>query len=266
MAYTKEALGDMQKSATKMKVICNILIFASLFIITNGQFLDSKRIELNYADRQYELFQDKPGSEQFLLIKKFNGETIETLKLPEEFDPFGFAGVYEGERSFILIGGRYKFYIFNTITENIIGPISASPRGEIGDAQSGVWYAFKILNDGQYILANALDFGLYCYDIQDLYNPNEIDYVKSDSTFLSGNYTFIDLRKDDIYNVITASCGNYNKEISSELMLIGYKFQQDSARNLDYKIIDNRYLSVKHIKPDLSLENLLIDLETGTLK
>ena len=249
-----------------MKVICNILFFASLLIISNGQDLDSKRIELIHADRQYELLQDKPGSEQFLIVKNLNGAAIKTLELPEEFDPFRFVGLYEGERSFILISGRYKFYIFNTITEKIIGPISASPRGEIGDAQSGVWYAFKILNDGQYILANALDFGLYCYDLRDLYHPNEIDYVKSNSTFISGNYTFIDLRKDNIYNVITASCGNYKKEISSELILLGYKFQQDSARNLVYKIIDNRYLTLGHIKPDSSLEILVIDLETGTLK
>ena len=82
----------------------------------------------------------------------------------------------------------------------------------------------------------------------------------------SGNYTFVDLRKDNIYNLISASCGNYQKEIISELILIGYKFQQDSAKNLDYKILDNKYLVLKHINPDLSTEDLIIDLETGTLK
>ena len=97
-------------------------------------------------------------------------------------------------------------------------------------------------------------------------DPKEIDFIKTDSIFFTGNYTFIDLRKDNIYNLISASCGNYKKEINSELVLIGYKLQQDSAKNLAYGITENRYLTLGHIKPDSSVDDLIIDLKTGTLK
>ena len=155
-------MGGFWEFTVKMKRIGNILLFASLFIISHGQQLDSKKIKLIRADKQIELFQENPGSEQFLIVKNLDGDTTNTIELPDEFDPYRFTDIYEGERSFIVISGRNKFYLFNIITEKIIGPISATPRRELADAQSGVWYTFKILNNGQYLLANALDFGLYC--------------------------------------------------------------------------------------------------------
>lgn len=244
----------------------NILFFASVFVISHGQQIDPQKIELTDAARQLELIREETNSLQKLIIRNTFGETVKSIDLPEEFDPYRFDDVCTGKRSFVVISGRYKFFIFITGSEKIIGPVSYKPRGDAEDAQSGVWHAFKIIHEGQYLLASALDFGLYCFDLRDLCHPVEVDYIKADSIFFKGNYAFLDLISDNIYNLITASCGNYNNTITTGLILTGYKFQQDPAGKPDYKITDKRYLSLVHIKPDTSVEDLTIDMETGKLK
>lgn len=257
-------LGGIQEPTIKMKATCIIFLLTSFSLISTGQQIDSKTIQFA-DDRHYELTQDKPGAAQFLLIRNEENETVRSVKLPEEFDPYRFVANYEGERSFLVIAGRYKFYIFNTTTEKIIGPITCTPRREFLDAQSGVWYAFKIIHEGQYLLANALDLGLYCYDLRDLYHPEEVQFFKTDSNYFSGYYAFVDLRKDNIYNVIIASNGNFKKEITSDIFLIGLRFEQDSTHQLAKEVVNNRYLIFRQIKPDASIERLIIDLQAGKL-
>lgn len=235
-----------------------------------GQNNNSKKITLIEYNKDIELI-EKPGFKHFLLITQHDQELKKTIELDSNvIGSYRFQTKIFGERSFVIISGHSKLYIFNIHSDKIIGPLTATWRGEgCGtDAQSGMWYAFEIIQNGQYLLAYAIDCGLYCYDLRDLYHPKEVEFYKSGSNYShegAGNYTFIDLRKENIYNVITASCNNFETEITYNILLYGLRFQQDSAKQLDKDIIDDRYLILRQIKPDSAIKKIIIDLQSGLI-
>ena len=200
----------------------------------NGQVNETLDVFLE-NDRKVEIFQEVYVSKQTVFVKRKNGDVLKKYDLELESDPCHFKGSYSGERKFVVIGGRYRFYILNVSTGKLIGPIQNSLRVEGEDAQTGVLYAYKILANGQYLFVNALDNGLTCFSLLDLYHPEEVFFLKADSIFHRGTYVFIDNRKENIFNVITASCGNYNTEIASNILFQGYRFQLNEQGNLKYK-------------------------------
>ncbi len=230
----------------------------------NGQ-IHTTTLDFDSLNKQIELFQESMGTLQSLIIKNNSGEILKTITIDKELDPYHFKDFYQGQRNFAIIGGRYKFYIVNVSNNKLIGPFSACCRVEAEDAQTGVLYAYKIINDGQYLLVNALDNGLTCFNLLDLYNPKEVDFFKLDSIYSKGNYVFIDKRKENIFNGISAECGNYKKEIDYKVLFHGYRFEIDSNEKLKYVISDKKLLTLKQIVSDSIAKDFTIDLERGLI-
>lgn len=243
------------------------IISLLLLLVTNGILgqVNTKIIEFDNLDKKLELNQDDIEKTQTLLIKTNSGELIKEIEIDQKTDPYSFREFYKGERNFAIVGGRYKFFIINVSTNILIGPFRCCCRIEPLDAQTGVLYAYRIIQNGQYLLVNALDNGLTCYNLSDLYNPKEIEFFKSDSNYSGGKYVFIDHRKENIYNGISASCGNYDKNIDSELIFQGYKFELNNESQLKYKISDNKIMTLAQLDDESNVINLKIDLENGKI-
>ena len=247
-----------------MKLTLTILFFAWTIGCSFGQPLNSKQIETNQK-KLLGLTQKEPGAVQYLKIEDKDGNIKRQIKLPEEYDPYRFTAYFSGEREFAVIGGRYKCYLFNLHTKKLIGPLSASVRGDAQDAQSGVLNHYQVLDHGQYLLVNAMDFGVTCFRLADLYHPEALDFFKADSSyFFRGKFTFIDQRKTNLYNVITATCGNYKDTFDAEMLIQGGCFQQDENGQIIHRIVSGKYLVLTSIR-ESNMEKVVIDLDAGTL-
>ena len=247
-----------------IRVLKLLLVNLICVISLNGQ-THTTSIDFDSLGKQIELHQKDLGDLQSLIIKNSTGDVIKTISIDKEYDPYHFKDFYQGQRNFAIIGGRYKFYIVNVSNNKLIGPFSACCRIEAEDAQTGVLYAYKIIKDGQYLLVNALDNGLTCFSLLDLYNPKEVDFFKFDSIYFKGNYVFIDKRKENIFNGISAECGNYNKEIDYKVLFHGCRFEIDSSEKLKYMISDKKLLTLKQIVSDSIVKDFRVDLESGLI-
>src|SRR6056297_1863386 len=109
-----------------------------------------------------------------------------------------------GKMKFIIIKSRFDFYLLNLSTDILVTPDFSIKRDnvELSDAHGLNLRAIEIFDNGQYIIFNKGDFGTYCLNLLDLYNPELVDAFYIDPPMSSENYVFLDHRKDDIYNAI----------------------------------------------------------------
>ena len=114
-------------------------------------------------------------------------------------------------------------------------------------------------------MANALDFGLYCYDIENLNKIKTVSFFKPDSIYCKGKYHFLDINKNDSCNLISASCGNYSTDIESEFIFKNIRLQLDKKENVEKRIVLDRYLILNQISEDSTNSELIVDLESGIL-
>lgn len=241
-----------------------LLMVALLFLLNAaGQVKDNPLLE--FGTRKLEIQQEDQGTNQYLIVKEQSGGKQRKIKLHKALDPLSFVGFYKGDRNFAIIGGRYLFYLFNLNSNKIIGPIGVQPRTCAQDGQTGMLGAYKIIHGGQYLLVNATDYGVFCFTLKDIYHPEMLPWFKSDTVFFKGTYTFLDLRKDNIYNLIAASCGNYQSEIKSDILFQGYRLQQDSLHHAVSRRLSNKYLLFYQMENDTAASELIVDLETGAL-
>lgn len=244
-------------------MIFTILTFLFLCLSSFCQSIDKK--SLTTDDKFFELNQKQPGESQFLIIKDLKNNILNTVELEKEYDPYNFMTMNSGKNQIAIIGGRYKFFILNCSSNKIFGPFKAQQR-ELGqDAQSGVFYAYKLIENNKYLLANALDFGLFCYDIENLNNIKTVQFFKSDSVYFKGKYNFLDLNKGNQYNMISASCSNYETEIESKIVFKNISLQQDINANVKKRIVLGKYLILNKISEDSTNSELIVDLESGIL-
>lgn len=235
--------------------------------ISFAQEIDRYLLNLEKHGENLKLEQDQPGEPQFLIVEKYKSESVKKIALEEEYDPYSFRDLYIGERSFAIIGGRYKFYIFNISTDRLIGPLQITPKeGSVfEDAQSGVNYAYSILHNGQYLLVYALDLGLFCFSLQDLYIPVEISELISDTKNSIWTQVFFEARGEGIYNVIVAACKNYQKEIELIRLLPGYRLRTNQDNSLWYKASDDNVILIESIRDSTDIRAIKIDLEEGVV-
>ncbi len=245
-----------------MKLILTILTLI-LYLSSFCQKMDDK--SLTVGNKIFELNQNEPGELQFLTIKDLKNNELNKVELEKEYDPYKFMTRNVGENPMAIIGGRYKFFILNCSSNQIIGPFKPTQRGLAQDAQSGVLYAYKLIENGKYLLVNALDYGLFCYDIENLNAIETVQFFKSDSIYFKGKYNFLDLNKGNQYNMISASCGNYRTEIESGIIFKNIRLQQDKKQNVKNQIKQERYLVFNKINEDSLNSELIVDMETGTL-
>ncbi|WP_157471550.1 hypothetical protein [Marinifilum fragile] len=245
-----------------MKLILTILTLI-LCLNSHCQKMDDK--SLTTDNKIFELNQNQPGESQFLIIKDLKNNVLKKVELEKEYDPYRFMTMSTGKSQIAIIGGRYKFFTLNCSSNNIFGPFSAQQR-ELGqDAQSGVFYAYKLIENNKYLLANALDFGLYCYDIENLNKIETVNFFKPDPIFYKGKYHFLDSEINNEYCMISASCGNYSTDIESDILFKNIKLQQDKNQNIKKRIVLNRYLILNQISEDSTNSELIVDLESGIL-
>ena len=102
-----------------MKKIFSFIAFLLTISNLSGQNTGTRNIEFKELGINLKLTQNSLGEDQYLIIN----DSEKKIKLEEEFDPYSFRNSYIGDRSFIIIAGRYKYYIFNLYTKRIIGPL-----------------------------------------------------------------------------------------------------------------------------------------------
>ena len=119
---------------------------------------------------------------------------------------------------------------------------------------------------GQYLLVHAVDDGLYCYSLIDLYNPRKVDFFKFDKYSPGGKYIFIEKRNENIFNGISASCGNWDEEIDFDILFHGFRLELDNNDSLVYKISSNKMLVLNQFDQETSINELIIDLKEGEIK
>ncbi|WP_445588977.1 hypothetical protein [Sunxiuqinia sp. A32] len=169
-------------------------------------------------NKTFVLTQEQPGESQYLIVKDLKNRVLDEIVLEKEYDPYKFGATSLGKRNVAIIAGRHQFFVLDCNSNQIIKKFKATKRGYAQDGQSGVFCAYKFIDNSKYLLANALDFGLFCYDIKNLNNIKTVHFYKSDSIYFKGKYYFLDLDQDDYYNMLLASCGNYKTEIKSEIL------------------------------------------------
>lgn len=181
-------------------------------------------------------------------ISELDGNLIKEIDTKYVWDDpdFFFSTSYINNRKFIIMARRGAFYILNLSTNILIGPIHLISRIECAqDGQSGLIWTPEVFNDGQYLIISAIDEGIYCFNLDDIYNPFEVEFYTDRKILFKGNYFFIDQRKENIFNGITASKeSNYSKEYQSRFLFQGYRFKVDSDNKIIKYNIDNRFLAL----------------------
>jgi len=182
-----------------------------------------------------------------------------------DIDMAQFAAHYFGDRKFIVITVRYRFYIVNLSNFKVIGPLSPKPKGCREDAISGsMGKGFKVFDNGQYLLGTAADFGVFCYKLLDLYNPVEIDGYYTEPSYSSLFYFYLDNRVDNIYNGICVNNATRNID-KIDYLFKGFRFQQHNNDSIIKSNIDKQYLLLKQYNKEDNIVVLVIDYKNGRL-
>lgn len=253
----------MVSQTFNMRVLLSILL-AFKFLLSFSQNSDYQISTIN--SKTIELHQGKQyDCDKYVIVRDSANNEKCKIKLEKTYNSYYFGPNYTGARNFIIIGSRYSFYILDACNEKLIGPFHPKQRSETQDSQSGMLYGYKIIDNGQYLLVNVMDFGVFCYNLLDLNCPKEVSFYKSDSIFFKGRYVFLDLIKENLYDMISASGGNYAKDIEFKFIFKGYKLQQDKDLNVKCTKKDNKYLIFNQIKNKNSCSEIMIDLKTGSL-
>ena len=213
---------------------------------------------------------DSLSSNVLVRISKLDGDIIKEIDTKYNRNDlyFGFSKKsYINNRKFVIMARRGAFYILNLSTNILIGPIHLCSRIEDGqDVQSGLIWTPEVFNDGQYLIISAIDEGIYCFNLDDIYNPFEVEFYTDRKILFKGNFFFFNQRKENIYNGIIASKeSNYSKEYHSKFLFQGYKFKVDSNNKVIKYNINNRYLVLLKDQEQKNFEYLIIDYFEGKI-
>ncbi|MBU2507055.1 MAG: hypothetical protein KJ799_10075 [Bacteroidetes bacterium] len=195
-----------------------------------------------------------------LRISGLKGNLIKDISLEYndiDIDMAQFSASYFGEKKFLVITVRYRFYIIGIEDFKVIGPFFPKLKGYRLDAISGSLNNFKLFDDGKYFFGIAADNGVFCYKLIDLYNPTEIDGYNIEPIYTSSNSFFIDNRIDNLYY------GIYVHNTSNNIDEIKYLFK--SIRIEKMYELDNQYIFFKYFNKENELVNLVVDYKNGRL-
>lgn len=202
-------------------------------------------------------------------ISDLDGERIKEIdtKYYGTDNDFVFSTSFINDRKFIVLSRRGAFYMLNIFTNILIGPIQLNSRIEYAeDAQSGLIWTSEVFNNGQYLIISAIDEGIYCFNLDDIYNPFEVEFYTNRKILFKGNFFFLDRRKGNIYNGIVASKeGNYSRKYNSRFLFQAYKFKVDSKNEIIKYNIDDRYLILLQDRGPEPFVYVIIDYFDGRI-
>ena len=178
-----------------------------------------------------------------------------------------FSVKYIGIRKFIIIQNRFSFAILNLSNNKLIFPKCSykdRPDVEIEDTQTFNICSIKVFDDGQYLVCSIGDFGIFCFNLSDIYNPVSVKGYYIHPPFSSPNFLFIDHRKDNIYNGICVK--NTIRNIDNiDYLFKGFRFEQQDNDSIKKYELDKQYLLLKQYDKEDKVVNLVIDYKNGRL-
>jgi hypothetical protein len=265
------------KSQVDFKVYNELILKEENFKFQIGQTIfDGYEIMNNGKGR---LFYELPGTDKnkmteskpvniTIRISGLNDRIIKNITLDYndiDIDMAQFVAYYFGDRKFIVITVRYRFYIVNLSNYKVIGPLFPKPKGCREDAIRGsMGKGFKVFDNGQYLLGTAADFGVFCFNLLDLYHPFEIDGYYTEPPYPSQFYFYLDHRVDNIYNGIFVNNATRNID-KIDYLFKGFKFQQNNNDSIIKYVIDKLYLLLKQYDKEDNIIDLVIDYKNGRL-
>ncbi len=227
---------------------------------------DDDRNQRNYEDLALKLVisRDTTHTNQYLTIYE-KDQRIQSFKLNHEVDLYKFDVDFLGKQKFLVIRGRYHFYMLDISTKMLIGPFGPIPRGDIADAQSGMLVDMKLFENRHYLIIRALDYGIYCYNLKDIYNPFEIEcYVSENFPY---HHFFLDKNSSGLYNGIVSYTDNGWDIISTSFLFKEYRFEEnDVDKSILKKDIKDQYLFLRHYPEKSNVSQpFVIDYREGKI-
>jgi hypothetical protein len=212
---------------------------------------------------------DSLPSNVLVRILDLNGKIIKEIdtKYNQSDLDLYFGTSFIGNRKFSIIACRGAFYILNLSANHLIGPIQLSSRIKEGqDAQSGLVWTSEVFNNGQYLIISAIDEGIYCFNLENLDTPVEVEFYTDRKVLFKGQFFFLDHRNDNLCNGIVASkADNYSKEYHTRFLFQGYQLKVDANNQIIKYDIDNRYLVLERNQKKTKNDYLIIDYIEGRL-
>ena len=249
----------------------------SLHFEMGHKLLETKEIVI---DGKGKLFYEEPGSTKesmtkahpvnmIVRIKGSNEAILKEIELAHndvDIDLSGFSIHYVGSRKFLVFTvGRYSFYMINLSNFRLIGPLYSGITGEASDSQDGTLSFIEVFNDGQYLIGYAWGFGIFCYNLMDLYNPVIVDHICTEQYHNHPTYFFLDHRIDNIYNGIVIQYGKTGQRTPAKFLFRGARLDLSDQGELYSEIVDDRYIRLKKIADDGSVIPIQIDFIAGTI-
>lgn len=242
-----------------------LLIFS--FNPAFNQGLNQIEKDLNEHGLKLSIAQEKPSGVHLLKIHDTKNNSIKSFRMDNDIDRY-IAASYFGDRKFVIIGGRYSFYIIDISRDSLIGPFQPTPREERVDGQSGALHSLSLLNNAQYLILGAIDNGVYCYNLSNINKPFEIELFHPESKYFKSEFFFLDKSKENTYSGIVSSLKRNKQErweIASRFLFQQYHLKENSENKIIKKQIENRYLLLHRLIDKDSTENIVVDYDKGKL-
>lgn len=221
----------------------------------------------NYVYDLLKVYEDTDKGSIEIISKELNSDT--------NMFSYKFAGDFKiNTKKYVVIKGRYDFWIFNVRNKKLSGPHVPHFWGIGSDSQSGRISDIKISKNGLYIYGVSVDNGGFLFDLCDIDNPTE--KLSANLPFLSTG-RFYELKNCDTntYNGVyitdesnTAFLNELytNKKIipidNSEILFYSEDKKEEVIMNTT--MTQNRYIISKEIN-DNKVNYIVIDIFTGNI-
>ena len=199
--------------------------------------------------------------------EKKNSQDIEVDFNDIDIDLSGFVIHYLGQRKFLVFTvGRYRFCILNLSTNRIIGPLTPQIEGAASDSQDGTLGFTEVFHHGQYLIGNAHNFGMFCYNLMDLYNPLFVNHICNENQHLHNGYFFLDKRYDNVYNGLFIDNHRQGTYDSIRFIFQGKVLKLTDDGLPEMSVLNTGLLQLREILANEQLDSLIIDIHTGKLE
>lgn len=177
-------------------------------------------------------------------------------------------------KKFLVIQGRYEFWILNVRNKKLSGPHSPRFWGIGSDSQSGMISDLKIYTDGLFIYGVSVDNGGFLYDICDIDNPIEklsanLPFLSTGRLFELKNYetdTYNGVYITDESNTVFLNILYSNKKLipidNSEILNYSEEKKEDIIMNTT--MAKNRYIISKEMNEN-KVNFIVVDIFTGNI-
>ncbi|QHC84569.1 hypothetical protein AS589_07080 [Empedobacter brevis] len=170
----------------------------------------------------------------------------------------------------LFITARYHFHIFDQ-EQQILSPktIPGSNQYEGEDAISGLYDALTLFNNQQFLLGNVQGFGVFCFDISNPVQPQELQQYGIKEANEGQYYAFFYPNNQNLFDVIIAQSDSNSENPNIRALYTQLKTVRYAVKNCGIEIFSSGKPLVRQeeqyliFKADNSL--YCIDLRTGTI-